>query len=217
MAKLNSGILLLGVLGFAIGCSTGVDPSPNPGIVRVTLRASGLDTSIIIQNDTSQFSRWDMFNLFISQGRVYRGDNYAPIYASSSNARIPGDTVNIIGREWLDGTPITTADTAAITPANSRYRKYVVFESYVPPGTYDNLQVAVLANEMIIYIPKHYQNPVQLPAGASPSMDFPTSFSVAENHVTQIDIEVFPFQSLSRYKDSFLFDRKMTIVSIQNL
>jgi hypothetical protein len=153
----------------------------------------------------------------VSQGRLSRGDYYASIYNNTSNARKTSDTLNALGREWLDGRAITWQDDAEITPRNSRYRSYVVFESYVPPGTYDRLTFALTASEMEIWIPKHYLNPVGLPPGEPPSMDFSGSFTVGENGVTQVDVEVFPYKSLRRYQDQFYFERKLSIVRVQQL
>jgi hypothetical protein len=218
MSKAHVYLLVMAILlvAFLISCTTGVEPSPASGTVRVTLKASEVDTAIIILGDTSRFSRWDAFNLFISQGRVYQGQNYSPLYVNTSLDRISSDTVNVIAREWLDGTPITIIDTTAITPRNSKYRKYVLFEWVVPPGSYDRLQFALTANEMSTFIPKIYQNPVFLPADTSPVLDFPISFSVNENGTTQIDIEIYPFKSVHRYRDSYVFDRKLEVVGIQN-
>lgn len=206
--------LLLGALP---GCTTGVEPSPNPGLVRVTLKANELDTMLVIQNDSSHFSRWDSFDLTVSQGRIYHGENYASIYLEPSTARITGSTVNIIAREWLNGIPITIQDTTTITPRNSRYRKYVVFASYIPPGSYDRITFSLTAAEMDIFIPKNYQNPVQLPEGEIPQIEIPVSFTVNENRTTQIDLEMSPFQSLKRYRDAFLLNRKLSVAKIENL
>jgi len=115
------------------GCQTGVEPSPNSGILRVTFTSNSADTTIVIQSDTSRFSRWDEFFLTITQGRLFRGPHYAPLYATPGIERIPGATVNIIKRQWLDGSPIKPTDFAEIHCKNSRYLTYTVFESNVPP------------------------------------------------------------------------------------
>ncbi|MBM4160363.1 MAG: hypothetical protein FJ217_04595 [Ignavibacteria bacterium] len=206
------------VFGLCVNsCRTGVEPSPSPGIVRVTLKSIETDTTIIIQNDTSRFSRWDEFYLYISQGKIYRGHNHALLYAEPSIARVPGDTVNIIRREWLSGVPIKPTDFTEINTRNSRYIKYVILESYVPPGEYDSLAFALTANEILIFLPKVYMNPVQLPPGTHPQMQFPAKITVNEGRVTQVDLEIFPFSSLYRYRDSYLFGRKIRVASVENL
>lgn len=198
-------------------CRTGVEPSPSPGIVRVTLRSIETDTTIIIQNDTSRFSRWDEFYLYVSQGKIYRGHNYALLYADLGIARVPGDTVNIIKREWLNGVPIKPTDFTEINTRNSRYIKYVVLESYVPPGEYDSLAFALTANEILTFVPKVYMNPVQLPPETHPQMQFPARITVNEGRVTEVNLEIFPFSSLYRFRDSYLFGRKIKVVSVENL
>ncbi len=197
------------------GCTTGVEPSPHPGIIRVTLKSSESDTSLIILADTTRFSRYDQFYATLYGGRVIRGDNYAPIYATTSINRVQSDTVNLLAREWLDGTPINIRDSVVITPQNSRYRKFTIFEWYLSPGNYDQLEFTLTADEVLTYLPKLYVNPIQLPQGTQPQLFFNTPFSIQEDKVTQIDIEIEPFKSLSRYQDSFLFDRKMQVVSVR--
>jgi hypothetical protein len=198
-------------------CQTVVEPSPDPGILRVTLKANEADTTIIIQSDTSRLSRWDEFNLTVSQGRLYRGSNHALLYANRSIDRIQGSTVNILHREWLNGVPIKKTDITEINTKNSRYRTDVVFECFVPPGTYDSLTFTLTATEILIFIPKVYQNPVQLPPGTRPQMQLSTNMTVNEGRVTQVNLEILPFGSLSRYRDSYLFDRKVRVVGVDNL
>ncbi len=207
--------LLLAAAALLGGCKTSVEPSPSPGIVRVLLKGADADTNIILLSDTSRFSRWDRFDMVVSQGRLVRGDYYASIYNNPSSERKTSDTINALGREWLNGTAITWQDTAEITPRNSRYRTYIVFESYVPPGSYDRLTFALTASEMEIFIPKHYLNPVTLPPSVAPSMDFTGSFPVTENGATEITLEVQPYKSLRRYQDQFYFERNIAVVSVQ--
>jgi hypothetical protein len=198
-----------------LSCTTGVDPSPEPGIVRVMIKGVETDTMIVIQSDTSEFSRWDVFDLYLSTGRIYQGPNYSTIYNNPSNERKGADTVNILAREWLDGSPITPRDTMRITPQNSRWINYVVFESYAPPGNYDRVYFSLTATEMEIFIPKHYLNPVQLPPGVQPGMSFDIPFTVVEGGTTEIRLEIYPYQSLSRYRDAFYFDRQVVVSDVQ--
>lgn len=179
-------------------CSTGVESSPQPGIVRITLQSNPLDTAIIIQNDTSRFSPYDRFDVVVSQGKVYRDTNFAPLYKNISIYRPTADTINIIKRE------------------NFRYVRHTVFESYVPPGRYNKIQFSVTAKQLNIYWPKDYEIPIQLPAGTNAAMDFTADFLVSENKVTQVDFEIDPFLSLTRYLDSYVFSRRLRLKSIHN-
>ncbi|MBP1647553.1 MAG: hypothetical protein H6Q30_998 [Bacteroidetes bacterium] len=207
-------ITFLIILG---GCTTGVDPSPHPGILRVVLTSKQTDTMLVISSDTTKFSRWDEFWARVYGGRVYQGDNYASLYATTSMDRITSVSQNMLAREWLDGTPITIRDTATITPQNSRYREGTVFEFYAPPGTYDRLDFALTATEVATYIPKIYINPVVLPPGVPAVMSFPGSYTLQEDRTTVVEVEIAPFESLLRFQDSFLFNRKMQIISVTML
>jgi hypothetical protein len=199
------------------GCKTAVEPSPEPGILRVVFKSSDADSSIIIQNDTSRFSRWDNFSILVSQCRLYAGENYAYVYNNPSSDRKADDTVNALAREWLNGKPITTQDSDSITVANSRFRSFVIFESYVPPGSYQKLTVSVTASEMEFFIPKHYLNPVSLPPGVIPTMEFPVNVTVNEQGVTEVTLELSPYKSLRRYQDQFYFERKLVVKQVRNL
>lgn len=210
-------IMAAGFLWSAEGCRTAVEPSPEPGIIRVFLKGDDTDTTIIIQNDTSRFSRWDNFNMIVSQGRLYQGENYAYIYNNPSSERKGSDTVNALAREWLNGVAITTQDTAQITARNSRFRRFVIFESYVPPGRYSRFSITLVASEMEIFIPKHYLNPVTLPPGIAPTMEFKTDITVNESGVTEVELEVAPYRSLRRYQDQFYFERKVVVTRVQAL
>lgn len=216
MATRYSGILAVFLAGALLGgCKTSVEPSPSPGIIRVIMKSADTDTNIVMLNDTSRFSRWDTFFMVVSQGRLVGGDFYSSIYCNPGAERVSTTDFNALAREWLDGTPITSQDATEITPRNSRYQKHTIFESYVPPGTYDRLTFALTASAMEIFIPKHYSNPVSLPPGDTPSMDFPGSYTVTENGVTEIQIEIQPYKSLRRYQDQFYFERKVSVVSVK--
>jgi hypothetical protein len=208
------------VVGLALvgnGCKTAVEPSPEPGTLRVVFKSSDADSSIIIQNDTSRFSRWDNFSILVSQCRLYAGENYAYVYNNPSSARKADDTVNALAREWLNGVPITPLDTDSITVRNSRFRSFVIFESYVPPGSYQKITLTVTASEMEFFIPKHYLNPVTLPPGVTPTMEFPADVTIHEQGVTEVTLELSPYKSLRRYQDQFYFERKLVVKQVRVL
>ena len=190
---------------------------PRPGILRVIFKSSDDDTAIIIQNDTSRFSRWDNFNIVVSQCRLYTGENYSYVYNNLSSERKADDTVNALAREWLSGVPITFQDSDSITVGNSRFRRFVIFEYYVPPGSYQKMSISVTASEMEFFIPKHYLNPVSLPPGETPTMEFPVNVTISERGVTEIELELQPYKSLRRYQDQFYFERKLVVKQVRVL
>jgi len=188
--------MLLTVL--ALSCTTGVEPSPQPGTLRVTLTSDPADTSVIILSDTSQYYPSDRMDIITSQGRAYRGENFAQLYVDQTEQRILSDTNNIIYRE------------------NNQYLTYTIFNSYVPPGTYDRLELNLAGTQLIIHVPRIYEIDVLLPPGESPTMSFPINAEVKEGQVTQIDLQIKPFQSLGRYLDYYVFDRQVEVLRVTN-
>lgn len=199
------------------GCRTGVEPSPDPGIIRVTMKSADNDTLLIILGDTVKFSRVDYYDVIISQGRLYRGNNYADLYTDLSINRNSSDTINILQRAWLDGRLITPNDPVFdVEASKSKYVGSKVIEWYVPPGTYDKLQINLKGIEIFVARPRQFRTPLQLAEGISPLMNFNQTVTVNAGRVTEISLEILPFQSIRRYKDSYLFDRKVSVASVQS-
>lgn len=204
----------LGVLFFS--CTTGVEESPEPGIVRVMLKANEADSILVILGDTARCSRVDRYNVIVSRGRIYRGENYSDLYLTPSIDRIAADTVNLLQRQWLDGRLVnTTTDPFEIPRWQTQYVGYTVFEWHTPPGTYDKLQFALTGIEVFVAIPRQFNNPLQLPEGVSSVMDFPASITVEKGKVTEVQMEIDPFKSIRRYRDSYIFDRVLKIKNIE--
>lgn len=211
--------LLIAVQVFLLnGCTTGVESSPSPGIIRVTLKSNDLDTLLVILGDTIRFSRVDHYDVTVGQGWLYRGVNYAILHTNTSIDRIDESYVNLIQRAWLDGRLIFPWDSVFDVDAfKSRYVGATVFEWYVPPGTYDKLQFNLRGIEVFVARPRQFRNPLLLPEGTTPIMNFQQTIEIAEGRVTQVDLEINPFESIRRYKDAYIFDRKVKIVRIQIL
>jgi hypothetical protein len=199
------------------GCTTGVEYSPDPGIVRVTLKSNEADTLLVILGDTIRFSRVDHFDVTIGQARLYRGEYYADLFTSTSINRIGSRTLNIIQRAWLDGRLILPTDTVFdVDTWKSRFVGETVFEWYVPPGSYDKLQFNLTGIEVFVARPRQFRNPLQLPDGVTPIMNLSRPIQVNKGRITEINMEILPFQSVRRYKDAYIFDRKVSIASVKN-
>ena len=206
------------ILVYCGGCSTGVDPSPAPGIVRMTLKSDDADTLLVILADTIQFSKYDYYDVMVSQGRLWRGENYSYLYTNTSTERNATTIINILQRKWKNGDIITPGDSVFdVDTWRSEYVSSTVYEWYVPPGTYDKLDFNLSGIEMYVVRPRRFQNPLQLPEGVRPIMTFPVSVTVEAGRTTEIQLVVSPFQSIRRYKDAYLFDRKVRIAKIQIL
>lgn len=198
------------------GCTTGVESSPDPGTLRVTVRSNEGDTLLVILGDTIHFSRVDHYDVIFSQGRLYRGISYADLYRSTSIDRITAGTVNLIQRAWLDGRLILPSDSSFDVDAwRSRYVSSTMFEWYVPPGHYDSLEFNLIGIEVFVARPRQFRNPLELAEGTRPIMDFAYPIDVKEGGITEVEMEILPFQSIRRYKDAYIFDRRLRIVDVK--
>jgi len=199
------------------GCNTGVEPSPDPGILRITMKSAEVDTLLVILGDTVKFSRVDHYDVIFSQGRLYQGNNYADLFTDLSIDRINSDTINILQRAWLDGRLITPTDSVFdVETFQSRYVSSKVIEWYVPPGAYDKLQFNFKGIEVFVARPRQFRTPLQLAEGVTPIMSFNHPITVNAGHVTEVNLEILPFESIRRYKDSYIFDRKVSVTSVRN-
>lgn len=179
----------------AIRCTTGVEPSPNPGILRITLQSNPSDTLIVIASDTVTVSEGDRFGVTVYQGKVYSDTNYAFLFADTSSYRLEDQDLNLVQTDSASG----------------EYEQFVLYLSYVPPGDFNRIQFGLTpyyAQVGNLYIP------VTLPPGASPLLDLYHDFSVFENRVTEVNIEISPFESVVRYRDSFHFTPVVEIVGV---
>jgi len=174
-------------------CTTGIESSPQPGIVRVTLQSDQADTQIVILNQTLRVSSRDYFGVTITQGKVYSGEKYAFLFKDKDSYRQEDVTYNILERK--DG----------------QYTKFTIFESYVPPVNYTKLQFGVTASLMKL---GYFEIPVKLPDGTPLLKDLDISFQVYENRVTEVSVQLSPFKSVKRYRDSYQFTREMKVTEI---
>ena len=197
-------------------CTTGVETSPDPGVLRVSIQSYPGDTIIVVKSDTFSVIDQDSFGVKFFQGKVYNGEKYALLY-KDTKSHLPDELVfNMIKRE------------------NNTYKKIIVYESYVPANNYDRVQVGLNAQEIRIsrvYTRYFYDtqgniidstldttsitNPVRLPDDVSPHLDFERKFEVKENKITEIVLQINPLSSLQRYKDSYLFVRQVEIIDVK--
>lgn len=185
-------------------CTTGVNDSPGHGIVRIMFTADPADTVLIERSDTFSVStRYDaFFVLKVFQGRVYRDSDFAVLYPNIGSYRQRDEFVNIIAVD-----------------SSGKYINYMVFESYIPPGDYNSLEFGVtpasgIPLKIVANSGKTFENPVELPPDESLLFHFDKDFSVSENKVTQIDVQISPFESVKRYRDVYRLYRVMKVTDV---
>lgn len=193
-------LILVRVMGMAIvmgliltGCGSDITTSPQPGTLIVTLHSDPADTQIVILSKIFTVSDKDYFGTTIFQGKIFSGDKFAFLYKDKNSYRQEDVTYNIIERK------------------EGQYTQVTIFDSYVPPGDYTNLQFGVTGSLVKI---GYLEIPVKLPAGTTPMRDLEQNFKVYENQVTEINIQISPFKSVKRYRDAYQFIPEMKIIDL---
>ncbi|RKY55292.1 MAG: hypothetical protein DRP89_03595 [Candidatus Neomarinimicrobiota bacterium] len=199
MAKRNLLIvisyLFLVLLVLVDSCSTGVESSPEPGILRVKIQSDSSDTSIVIANKTYILSKQDRFNVKFTQGKVYDVDSvFFTLYPDIFSYTQRDVTCDILKTE--DG----------------QYKEFTIFETFLPPGEYRRLQFGIAVSSYVFL--GNNEIPISLPPNTELLIDFDFDFSINSNELTEIKMNIYPFQSIKRFQDSFYFIRKVEVVKI---
>ncbi|MBN1543172.1 hypothetical protein JW992_13600 [candidate division KSB1 bacterium] len=186
-------IFLVFAFSYFSNCTTSVEPSPLPGVLKITLQSNPNDTLIIVIRDTLIVGPEDYFGNVVFQGRVFSGDNYAFLFNEKDNPKQEDRTYNILER------------------IDNSYAKYTIFETYVPPGEYDRIQFGIKGDLVKL---GYFEIPVKMPEGESPTQTLDRTFKVEENKLTEVSIQIKPFESVTRYRDSYLFRPVLEITDV---
>lgn len=192
-------ILLAGIALNILSCVTGIEESPAPGVLRVTLQSDPSDTTMtIVSGYDVAVSGRDTLKIVIYQGKVYSGDNYSILFTDSTQYREKDVEYNLLARE--DGA----------------YSSYVIFDSFVPPGSYSKLEFGAAPALIALLAEVGYYFYVEFDVSENLLIEFVRDFEVYEGLVTEIVIMMQPLQSVTRYRDSFIFSDTFRIVDINN-
>jgi len=213
-------MLLAGIIAMA-GCDsdlgvTGVH-SNDPGILRIYLKSADSDTSIIIAGDTLTVGEGvdDFLGLTIEQGRAYADGNFAILYKGldeSSCVRTFTEDRSVVnaGCSYLE--VIGFYD--IIARENNKYVEFLIFETYLPPATYDSLRIVINAQFLLLGT---FQIPIVTPPDIGPIAKFEQRFDIKENRITEVRLQLKPFKSMERRGDAYHFFRDIEVVEISNL
>ena len=189
---------------FISACETGVENSPSPGILRITLQSDPVDTILVERSDTFAVNPTypALFMIKIFQGRVYKESNLAVLYRTTKDYRQEDALYNILELDSL-----------------GKYEQFTIFESFIPPGDYNSVEFGINAASgykltIVSLSGKIFENPVEIPPGEKLLVSFRQSFRVEEDRVTQIDVQISPFKSIKRYRDVYHFYRQMEITGV---
>lgn len=187
--SISAGLLLTA----ALGCDTGVETSPDPGVLKVTMQADPADTTIEIAGELLSVSPGDSFGVTIFQGRAYRDTSFAILFKSTTSYRERDFVYNVLSRD------------------GDAFEEFLIFETQLPPAEYDSLRFSATAEMLRI---GSFQIPVRLPPDVTPSMDFPTNFRIVERETTEVKVMLRPLESVQRFRDTYLFHRQFEVAEV---
>jgi len=177
-------------------CTTGINRSKDPGVIRVNLQSDPTDTTITILGKIYSVDSTSIFNIYIFEAKSYIDSNYSFLVPRLTDYYDDGRYYNILEME------------------ETTYKKFKIYESFAPPDKYDRLQFGLTASTLKI---GEYKIPVELPPDENVLLDFYDDFEIYENDTTEINIQIAPFRSVERYRDSYLFNREVNVVSVNYL
>lgn len=179
-----------------MGCDP-VGTSPEPGLLRVTLQADPADSTITIADQVYNLNEVAaQMYVTVSQGRAYRDTTYAQLFQDPQDLSAEEEIfLNMLRRVGDNQTP-----------------EYRVYETLMPPATYDSLQIVFNASQFVV---GDFQNEVNLQPGTSPLVTFQQSFQIESNEVTTVNLQMRPLESLTRFKDVFYFNPVLQVASVE--
>jgi len=195
--KLLPVVLLLAIGLGSNSCTTGVEKSPLPGYLKVTLQSNPSDSTITIGDQKYSISDKGFLNVTVYQGAIYNDSVFTDIFSNLKEYTFFDHSYNILSLD-KQGAP----------------KKFVIFDSRIPPGAYDSLRFGLSANSLLI---GDFQIPVQLPPDAPQlyGVHFNEPLQIKESDTTVVNLQINTFKSVQRYRNSFYFDRKINIKNIE--
>ena len=184
-----------------ISCNTGLEPSPEPGLLRVILHQAPGDTSIVVARDTIYSRNGDSLQTSIFQGRAYIDTIWATLYE---------DTTEVLARDH---------EYNLLDKGDGDFKKFVIFQTLLPPGKYTKLQFGITAERMLLTYGYAYGG-VRIPMEHSPNADliqeFQKDYAIESGRVTEIEVQIKAFDSVNRFKDLFYFNPQLEVVDIRD-
>jgi hypothetical protein len=194
----EAGVLLMGMMAgglLMVGCDA-VTTSPEPGLLRVTLQANPADSAKEIAGQTYNLNEISaQMNVTISQGRAYRGTTFAQLF-----------------RDARDLSEQRQAEFDLLERRSGEIPQHLVYETLLPPATYDSLQGVFTANRFRV---PGFGSEVTTAPDASPLVTFRESFQIESEETTTVHLQMSPLASLDRFKDEFRYTPILDVASVE--
>lgn len=194
--SLNMGLVILFIIGFmTFSCDVGIKDSPNPGIIRINLQSDPSDKSIVIVPDTLSVAPKDSFGVTIFQGKAFKDTIAAILYKSPMSTQQEDIIYNIIKLE------------------NTEYKQFTIFESHLPPGNFNKIRFGMRA--VVLKFSGFDEIKVESPDEVALFIELEQAFEISENRTTEIDVQISPFKSIKRYRDTYQFFPIVKIIDVK--
>lgn len=188
------GVILLTYCLIFVQCATKVEPNPAPGVVRLYLVTNPADTCIQIGFDSLTVTENDLFTLIISQMKTYTNEtNYAHLYEDFSGYQDQDLFYNLLERD------------------QNSYVPQMISETYVPPDNYSKIEFVIYPSESVFI--QGLTLPIEISDDYDPLISFDHSFTLKENQEYDIYIQFNAFQSISRWRDTYIFTPDFQIIN----
>jgi hypothetical protein len=170
--------------------------SPGPGILRIIMTSDETDRFLVVGGDTvwAEEGSADSLAMAVGQGRAYRGIDFAILYKTLHDYQEVTSYCNPIRR------------------MNGAYVDCYLFETQLPPATFDSLKINLTAS-MIRIGP--YTIPLAPVEGASEFVKFAEPFRIEEGRTTVVRLLLKPFASLQRVEDEYRYNWLITVSKIE--
>lgn len=182
-------------------CTNSIEPSPEPGRLRLILAHAATDSSIIIGTETLPLSLRDSLEVKTFQGKAYQGDNHWVLYETPTTEWAGEITYNILSRN-----------------PSGELNRLTIFDYFLPPGDYSYFEFGVSSSYLLLthgYVYGGVGIPIEPKPDSSPIETFETGFNIISGEITEISLEMASFQSLARFRDVFQFSPQIEIISIE--
>ena len=178
-------------------CNDNLSSNPDPAVLRIYLVTNPADTSIKIGFDSLTVTNSDNFTLTIGQMKIYSEENnYAKLFMDFSGYKDVEVEYNLLQRK------------------QGKFVPQKIAETYIPPNIYKKV-------EFVVYPPKNVTIhgltfPIEIPDDYEPLIGLDLNFKIDQNEEYDIYIRFNAFQSITRWRDTYIFTPIFEILNNRN-
>lgn len=184
--------ILLSLIFFQ--CTNNVESNPDPGVLRIYLVTNQADTCIQMGFDSLTIINSDKFPLTITQMKAYTDEiNYAQLFKDFEGYKDEDIEYNLFERE------------------QDRFIPQKIVETYIPPNSYERVEFVVDTSGYVTI--QGLAFPIETPDDYDPLISFDHNFTIDENQEYDIYIQFNAFQSITRWRDIYIFTKNFEIIN----